>query len=417
MATPTYTITNASISLPAFDANDTITIQYTINNTSSQTMMWHHVRLETPDHVIASNGNINTPTFETQISPGQSASFTLTLNLEEAVPLENINAIFDGTVRTASVKLGFWSYFSNPGVYKAGFSDTLSSVMLNCRYAPRINQISAYRCDPQGHRLDDGDLVRLLAYSSPVTHGLGKRTLPGPAIVYSECAKVYYAQGRPATLSDPYITLQNFATYFYEVISTSVTFNVGNDYNLLLFVGDQYDYDTKSVDIFKVFANVHLSGTGAGVALGKFSASTVGNPLFECEYPTEFSDDVDVGGDLTVSGKASITGNTSFGGNVAVGAGKLLKVVSITVAISIAADDTHATATKTAAQVQSAIGTGWTALGVVSTYTASWLWYPYDSRLVSSGGLQISVSRRDNAATSATTLNAQMNVLCIRTSL
>ena len=48
----------------------------------------------------------------------------------------------------------------------------------------------------------------------------------------------------------------------------------------------------------KSFANVHLSGCATGgVAFGKFSASTSGSPLFECEYPAVFTAGITVRGD------------------------------------------------------------------------------------------------------------------------
>ena len=40
----------------------------------------------------------------------------------------------------------------------------------------------------------------------------------------------------------------------------------------------------------RAFANLHLSGQSTGgVAIGKFSASAYGNPLFECAFPIVLS--------------------------------------------------------------------------------------------------------------------------------
>ena len=40
----------------------------------------------------------------------------------------------------------------------------------------------------------------------------------------------------------------------------------------------------------RAFANLHLSGLATGgVAIGKFSAATNGNPLFECAFPIVLS--------------------------------------------------------------------------------------------------------------------------------
>lgn len=56
---------------------------------------------------------------------------------------------------------------------------------------------------------------------------------------------------------------------------------------------DAGDISTEAVGVTlfigSVFTNVHLAGVGTGgVAFGKFSAATPGNPLFECVYPAVF---------------------------------------------------------------------------------------------------------------------------------
>lgn len=71
---------------------------------------------------------------------------------------------------------------------------------------------------------------------------------------------------------------------------SSITFNTAYNYTLTFTIGDAYDRAVFSVLVARSFANLHLSGqpTG-GVAIGKFSAATYGNPLFECAFPIVLS--------------------------------------------------------------------------------------------------------------------------------
>ena len=108
-------------------------------------------------------------------------------------------------------------------------------------------------------------------------------------------------------------------------------------------------------------------------------------------------------------------GTASFGGNVAVGAGKLLKVVDVALSVSVASGDNTKSVSKTAAQVQTAIGTGWTALCCIPAKTGSYLWYFTQTEL-NSGALEVSISRR-SAATSADKINPHVRIICVRTSL
>lgn len=125
-----------------------------------------------------------------------------------------------------------------------------------------------------------------------------------------------------------------------------------------------------------------------------------------------------VGGNLTVGGTASITGNTFFGGNVAVGADKLLKVVNVTVLSgqSIAANN-YRDGSVSASTLQTAIGTGWTPLGLVGVHaggTNNVGCTAVQYYISSSGGIFMRVR---NFSSSASTLTMSVDVLCIHTSL
>ena len=414
-----FTITNVSISRDIFDLNDIITISYKINNTGTVKMTNYSASLRYKD----GSQYIQVADIETGTAINTSASKTasITLNLEETVSMDIVNSIFDGTIRSVDAYLQITANFNgNLSVKQVELGD-----IINKRDGFKIDRITARRCNAQGASFDEGTYVSITAYTSTDNNGIGHRALPNSSFSLKDSAKVYYAQERAATTSDSYISIPAYdpttspygynGRYFSHIISDTVTFNIGYDYGLLFMIGDEYDNDSKQLEIYKAFANVHLSGTGEGVAFGKFSASTVGNPLFECEYPTEFSDDVDVGGDLTVdgtasiSGNASITGDTSFGGNVAVGSGKLLKVVNVSVASSVSI----AGGSSGEYEVTVNPGAGWTPICTTGTRCNNGR---IVMRRVYLTGTKVHVEPV-NTGTSTYTIAISADVLCIRTSL
>lgn len=373
-----FTVEDISVSRSVFDANDSLVISYTVKNTGTVNMTNYSASLRCKDgDTYPLVADIETGP---SIKAGKLYTVTHTLNLEQLVSTTTVNSLFDGTIRSMPAFLQVTANFN--GDLRLLRSEI--GVMLNRRFDPRINRVSVLRCSAQGHPLDEGIYVRLFCDSGFSSRNILHRVLPGPVIVYSECAKVYYAQGRPATLSDPYITLSNFSSYYNEIISDSITFNAGYDYGLLLFVGDEYDYDTKTIDVYKVFSNIHLSGCGKGVALGKFSTSTLEDPLFECDYKAKFLQPVIV---------------------LAEG---LLKVIEATDTVTVSSGSPTATKTITVTP-----GTGWTPVGVVG-YKASQTWCSVREVMLVNGEVEMSLRYHGSSSTSQTvTLTAK--VLCIHT--
>lgn len=113
-----------------------------------------------------------------------------------------------------------------------------------------------------------------------------------------------------------------------------------------------------------------------------------------------------------------VAGNASFGGNVAVGAGKLLKVVSITLLSNKSiSTNSYSDGSVTASAVQTAIGTGWTPLGVVGitaggNNNVGCVATQFYCNLTNGAFVRVR-----NFSASASTLTMSFNVLCIRTSL
>ena len=109
-------------------------------------------------------------------------------------------------------------------------------------------------------------------------------------------AKMYYAKDAKATTSSTVLNMNVSRDILFGVgysANTSIlpgTFVNGSVYSFLLVVTDGIETASAMCVVDRAFANLHLAGlkTG-GVAIGKFSASANGNPLFECAFPIVLS--------------------------------------------------------------------------------------------------------------------------------
>ena len=162
-------------------------------------------------------------------------------------------------------------------------------------------------------------------------------------------------------------------------------FDAGDDYVMTCTYGDAYEAATRVYVFPAAFANLNLSGTGAGVAVGKFSGSAEGNPLFECAYPAVFSRPV------------------------AVPEGGLLKVVAVSDSGSVGAG--ASTITK---RIPVDAGEGWTPIGVVGFRSGSSWCAVYRAQL---DGGSVEISARYNGSSSGTSVALYADVLCLRTSI
>ncbi|MBQ6120444.1 MAG: hypothetical protein IJI59_01745 [Clostridia bacterium] len=109
-------------------------------------------------------------------------------------------------------------------------------------------------------------------------------------------ATMHYAQGAKATAASPVLSMNVDRDVLFGVgysANTGIlsgTFANGTVYSFLLVVTDGIETASAVCIVDRAFANMHLSGkTTGGVAFGKFSAATLNNPLFECEYPAQFA--------------------------------------------------------------------------------------------------------------------------------
>ena len=109
-------------------------------------------------------------------------------------------------------------------------------------------------------------------------------------------ATMYYARDARATQESSVFSMNVDRDVLFGVgysANTSVlpgSFVNGSVYSFLLVVSDGIETASAMCVVDRAFANLHLSGqpTG-GVAIGKFSAATYGNPLFECAFPIVLS--------------------------------------------------------------------------------------------------------------------------------
>ena len=109
-------------------------------------------------------------------------------------------------------------------------------------------------------------------------------------------ATMYYAKDAKATTSSSVLNMNVSRDVLFGVgysANTSVlsgTFVNGSVYSFLLVVTDGIETASAMCVVDRAFANLHLSGQSTGgVAIGKFSASAYGNPLFECAFPIVLS--------------------------------------------------------------------------------------------------------------------------------
>ena len=120
-------------------------------------------------------------------------------------------------------------------------------------------------------------------------------------------ATMYYARDARATTESSVFSMNVDRDVLFGVgysANTSVlpgTFVNGSVYSFLLVVTDGIETASAMCVVDRAFANLHLSGqpTG-GVAIGKFSAATYGNPLFECAFPIVLSGSENYGPEISM---------------------------------------------------------------------------------------------------------------------
>lgn len=199
-------------------------------------------------------------------------------------------------MRNAPIDFTFWSSAGAGGngsgtigvaAQKISYLDYRISVWLRSVSFERYAQSgSKYTKNDEGNRVVGGFAIGL-------TDGRTASDITTAKVEISSSAGTQ-------TLTIPAATLtaaltQNGYSESAPALFASISFDTSLNYTLQFTFGDTYNTFSFSVLISRAFANVHMSGcrTG-GVAFGKFSSATEGNPLFECEYPAVFRGGIQV---------------------------------------------------------------------------------------------------------------------------
>ncbi len=165
-------------------------------------------------------------------------------------------------------------------------------------------------------------------------------------------------------------------------------FPKGSDAIITCTYGDDYESDTVVYVFRAAFANINLSGTGRGVAIGKFSASTDGNPLFE-----------------VAEGYRSL-----IMGDLVTPLGRLLKVVTVSDSGTVSTGATTMSKTKAVEP-----GDGWTPVGIVG-FRVSNSFCVLTRAQIDGGSVEMSC-RYNGTSSSGLTVTLTADVLCLHTSI
>lgn len=188
---------------------------------------------------------------------------------------------------------------------------------------------------------------------------------------------------------------------------------------------DRYD-SIELGDLNPSYGSVITSGmsnsgvTASGVAAhGLPAGGTEGQVLAksnDTDYEAEWTDSLPA---LQVSNNAAIGGNLTVGGNVAVTKNGIIKCHKYSFTITVASGNEYIEFTRTSAQIQSTIGTGWTAIGVAGfdQTTVSYRWVPYSAAIKADGSFKFAIVRPAGPATSSGSVGYDAYLLCVRTSL
>jgi len=103
--------------------------------------------------------------------------------------------------------------------------------------------------------------------------------------------KITYKESDSETFSAPIsVTLASAQAGMTAntTILSAVTLKIGTAYDFRVTVGDAYESAIKQVRVSRGIGKLNISRDYNGVAIGKLSTATAGNPKFECAYPAHF---------------------------------------------------------------------------------------------------------------------------------
>lgn len=264
-------ITGFSITPINFTYGDVVSVAVTVRNTGS-------TFVSGLDYYILDSAGAASPIlgrsgwgFNGKIPAGASKTFTqsVTINTEAARAIQSALLASGARYRTG-FRLAAQTLRGNTVAIEEAVID-IGSKFYDEHRNPQVTAFSVQRCLADGTPDNEGDYGSLTAHF----------TLPEGF----RCA-VGYGHGsitREFELSGP-VTNDTSA-----LVNSGAIFLPQYKYDFMLALTDDVETLYASTVLPAAFANLHLSGhSTGGVAIGRFSGATLGNPKFECEYPASF---------------------------------------------------------------------------------------------------------------------------------
>ena len=166
--------------------------------------------------------------------------------------------------------------------------------ILNARCNPIIQNLAFYRCDANGVKKDEGEYALTTLKTSFASESYKDWfgiTLKQYNTNTSTLVQTISIDSGDAILSQLYtgVTDSNLFINSFSLFAKEV------NYKVVVEIGDEFEKSTLSYSIPATFVNIHLSAASkGGVAFGKLSSAEDNNPLFECDYPAHFYDNVKI---------------------------------------------------------------------------------------------------------------------------
>ena len=266
------TITNVSLSPNAFTYGDAVTVTATVRNDGSGSvtgLCYYILDQAGSSHLILGNSGWG---FNGTIGAGKSRTFT------QVVTLNTANARAIQAELLAAGQRYRTGFRLNVHTRKGSTTEIVDAVagLYNTKFFDehknaRITALSVQRCLGDGTPDNEGTSASLTA-GFELPEGF-------------ECV-VGYGHGTIESEIELSAPVTNDVS---ALANNGAIFIPQYDYEFVMALTDGVETVRAATVLPAAFANLHLSGySTGGVALGRFSRATLGNPLFECEYPASF---------------------------------------------------------------------------------------------------------------------------------
>ena len=232
------------------------------------------------------------------LSPGLTYS-----SLNQTLEIDVVSLFEQTGVRSVPICVRVAAIGDDSGNTYTEYAHIDSAYILNRLYNPAITGFSIVR-GTDGAESDEG--VNLLTTL--------KLSCASDTLTEQMQLTLHYAENAAADKNSPSIDLSAYIPQMIAGVDLdpdiiTQTFSNGSDWGFYLTFGDEFESVSAGAQIFKAFANVHLSGkkTG-GVCFGGFCTSQEGEPKFECHYPAYFYGGIALGGNQDYSEEEQDTG-------------------------------------------------------------------------------------------------------------